>query len=152
MVRFMRRAVAVGVVSVAAYGIGACADQSAPRDQDAFQTPQQRQARPEAQTGGAPKTGSQPNTVGTTDPKLASPLSPETKDPKAEATGGSGGVGEGSTAPGNSLSRMDGGVDPGARGMAGSGSLGARDGGAGGAMGDGGTRDAGTPAAAPTRR
>jgi hypothetical protein len=131
MKRLVRRAAVMGVVVALAYGIGAC-NEEGNKETGAFRTPPEEQARP------TPDPGARPDPAGTTDPKESSPLAPETDDPRSQGgTGGSGADAPASTGPGTSLSRQDGGVDPGARGMAGSGSLGPA---------DGGTPDAGTPA------
>ncbi len=116
MKRLVRRAAVMGVVAVLAYGVGACNEEGA-KDQDQFQDPINQQARPQ------PDPGARPDPTGTTNPAENSPIAPEVGDPRSAGTGGGGADAPADPGPGTSLSRQDGGVDPGARGMAGSGSL-----------------------------
>ncbi|HET9449337.1 MAG TPA: hypothetical protein VFO83_00560 [Aggregicoccus sp.] len=102
MVRLMRRAVVMGVLAAAAYGIGACSERGEPSDQQQPRTPIQEQTRPPADPG------ARPDTTGDTDERLNSPVSPAAGGEQPEGSGGSGMPA--TTGPGTSLSRTDGGT------------------------------------------
>lgn len=70
MVRLMRRAVVMGVLAAAAYGIGACSERGEPSDPQQPRTPIQEQTRPPADPG------ARPDTTGDTDERLDSPVPP----------------------------------------------------------------------------